>query len=209
MDKTDEIFLSVSKILEDISNLNFSNPCCNERYLHHYFSQKIQEAFPVLYEDYKKSLLHPEWATANKIRTKGGKYRKNANEYCCDKFGTSGFIDFVIGDYEEPELGIEFKVRNSWNSESLIFDYMKLMDNRNSIKSSISFAIIFRENNLSNRLNISKMNSVLSALEDRLKNGLLADRKFLFRIVEIAAKSQEKRSWYCNNLNKKFTLRST
>ena len=125
MNKT---FLNVCKFLKEVYDLTYIDPCCNERYLHHYFSQRIKDSFPVDYVDYKRSSLHPEWATANSIRPKGGKYKKENNKYFVNDAGTSGFIDFALGNYENTELGIEFKVCESFKFESLVFDYMKLMD---------------------------------------------------------------------------------
>lgn len=202
---TKETFFKVCNIIKEVYDLNFIDPYCNERYLHHYFSQRIKESFSVIYEDYNNSTLHPEWATANKVHMNGGRYRKKDNKYFVKDAGTSGFVDFALGKYKNPALGIEFKVCDSWKSESLIFDYMKLMDRNNSIKSSISFAVIFRESRFSNKLNINTLNNTLLELENRLNERLDTNRKFLFWIVEVALKSQEKRSWYCDNLSNNFS----
>jgi hypothetical protein len=90
-------------ILNEIYNMNFVKPCCNERYLHHYFTKQIQEYYPIVYEDINQCKLHPEWATSNKYRS-GGKYKKDGNEYVIDDNGTSGFIDFALGEYDKPEF---------------------------------------------------------------------------------------------------------
>jgi hypothetical protein len=194
----------VYEILNQIADLNFENvkPCCNERYLHHYFSEKIQKYYPIVYEDITKSQLHPEWATAIKGFRNGGKYKKVGNEYKIDDNGTSGFIDFAIGNYEKPEFGIEFKFCKSWNFQSVVFDYMKLLDSTNSIKKAISFSIIYRQNNFSNKLP-KELNKTISELQKRLGDRMESKRPFLFWIIEIV-QNGKKQSWICDSIKKKF-----
>ena len=67
----------VFKILNEIADMNIVKLCHNERYLHHYFTEKIQKDYPIIYNDLNKSKLHPEWATAIKNYRNGGKYKKN------------------------------------------------------------------------------------------------------------------------------------
>lgn len=191
-------------ILMSMYNMNIINPCLNERYLHHYFTEKIQKEYPIVFNDLNKSKLHPEWATANQSRLNGGKYKKNGKMYEIDDNGTSGFIDFALGDYDNPQMGIEFKCNKSWHFQSIVFDYMKLMDNNNSLQKIISFSIIYRENKLSNRLTLNKINETITELRNRLNARLGTNRSFIFWIVEIAVNSNEKNSWYCTNLNEKF-----
>jgi hypothetical protein len=196
-------------VLNEIANLNFVEPCRNERYLHHYFTEKIQKCYPIVYEDITHSKLHPEWATAIKDRRCGGKYRKAGNKYILDDHGTTGYIDFAIGDSEKPEIGIEFKFCESWDSQAIVYDYMKLLDNKNSIQKAVSFSIIYREKELSNSLTTDKINETITELEDRLKNRIAGNRDFLFWIIEIAphSKINQKRSWICDNLKEKFVER--
>ena len=197
----------VFSILSEIANLNFFKPCINERYLHHYFTMKIQKVYPIVYEDVRKGKLHPEWATAIKDYRNGGKYQKVGNEYKIkDGNGTTGYIDFVLGDYDNPEMGIEFKCNRSWNFQSLVFDYMKLMDRNNSIQKVISFSIIYREKDHSNKLPL-ELNGTIDKLTKRLGNRMDNKREFLFWILEIApnsCNSKKVKSWYCNDLEYKF-----
>ncbi|NLJ82045.1 MAG: hypothetical protein GX330_02840, partial [Bacteroidales bacterium] len=93
----------------------------------------MQKKYPICYDNLLHSKLHPEWATS-------GKYKKSEKEYLIDEKGTCGFIDFAIGDYENPDLCIEFKHNKSWNFQSIVFDFMKLMDSNNKMKSAISFS---------------------------------------------------------------------
>jgi len=193
----------VFNALMDIYDLNIVNPCRNERYLHHFFTMKIQKVWPIVFTDVDMCELHPEWATSNQLR-KGGKYKKSENKYVIDDNGTSGFIDFALGNYKNPEIGIEFKSSESWKSSSIIFDYMKLLDKNNHLKKAISISIIYRNNKLSVRLSLNKINETITELKDRLENRLDTGRPFLFWIIEIAYNNNQKRSWYCKNLNDGF-----
>lgn len=193
-------------ILTNLYYLNIIKPCQNERYLHHYFTEKIQKNYPICFEDISKSKLHPEWATANQSRLNGGKYKKIEKRYEIDSVGTSGFIDFVLGDYNNPEIGIEFKSNSSWRFESLVFDYMKLMDINNPLQTAISFSIIYRENELSNKLKLEIINKTITEYKNRLKERLDKNRTFIFWIVEIAYNSKKTNSWYCENLDEMFKV---
>lgn len=197
----------VFKILNEIADMNIEKHCHNERYLHHYFTEKIQKDYPIIYNDLDLSKLHPEWATLIKNYRNGGKYKKIENEYKIDNDnGTSGFIDFVLGDYDKPEIGIEFKFCKSWNFQSLVFDYIKLLDSANSIQKAISFSIIYREKELSNELTLDKIKETITVLKNRLDGTLDINREFLLWIIEIAphSKKKQKRSWFCDNLDKNF-----
>jgi hypothetical protein len=48
------------KILNEIANMNFVIPCYNERYLHHYFTEKIQK-------DYSLHSVRSERSGGNKL----------------------------------------------------------------------------------------------------------------------------------------------
>lgn len=201
--------IKISKTLDILTNicyLKIIKPCQNERYLHHYFTEKMQKYFPIYLEDITKSKLHPEWATANQIRINGGKYKKIGNRYEIDNDGTSGFIDFVLGDYNNPEIGIEFKSNSSWKFESIVFDYMKLMDINNPLQTAISFSIIYRENGPSNKLKLDIINKTIEEFKNRLNERLDKSRPFLFWIVEIAHKRDKINSWYCKNLEQEFKI---
>jgi len=187
-------------ILTGIYNLNITNPCQNERYLHHYFTKRVQEEYPIDYENISNSSLHPEWATV-------GEYYKNDKKYHPIEKGTCGHIDFALGKYDNPDLGIEFKYCESWKFESIVFDFMKLLDVKNQIKTAISFSIICRrENELSNKLTGKKINETITEVTKRLGKRLDTNRPFLFWIIEIAPNSniKQKQSWVCNHLNRKF-----
>lgn len=200
---SDLIVSQVFNTLMNIYNLNIVNPCKNERYLHHFFTKKIQKVCPIVYTDLDMCKLHPEWATSNQLRN-GGKYKKSGNKYVIDENGTSGFIDFALGNYKNPEIGIEFKSIESWQSQSIVFDYMKLLDGNNHLKKAVSVSIIYRKNKLSNRLTLSKINETITELKGRLESRLDTNRPFLFWIIEIDYNNNKRMSWYCKNLNDSF-----
>jgi hypothetical protein len=151
----------------------------NERYLHHYFSRKIQKYYPICYNDVITSKLHPEWPTSS-----------------------AGFIDFAIGNYLHPEIAIEFKAGFGWETEGIVFDFMKLMDTANPFKECISFNIIYRDKGLSRDLDTTKVNEAkdIFIFQTRLGCRLAKDRKFQFWIVEIANQGTQKRIWYMDDI---------
>lgn len=119
----------------------------NERYLHHHFSHLIQKKHDPLNlrGDKRAIVLHPEWPTYKKQtglcygrnRRENGKYRPNTE-------GTAGFIDFAVGSYYEPHIGIEFSLKYGWSNEDIIYDFLKLLDRQNPFKTSVSLNLIFR-----------------------------------------------------------------
>ena len=133
----------------------------NERYLHHVFSHALQQATPPTETnllDYRGPtsglMLHPEWPTykeATGLLT-GGRYsRPDKKTFSTIQEGGrgAGFIDFALGHYSSPEIGVEFMLKDSWLTEETVFDFMKLLDARNSsFKHVVSFGIILRANGL-------------------------------------------------------------
>jgi hypothetical protein len=186
------------------------NHCQNERYLHHYFSRKIQECYPINYNNVVNSKLHPEWPTyKTSTGIYCGRYKNvNGNYQIDDTEGTAGFIDFAIGDYYQPEIAVEFKTGFGWNTEGIVFDFMKLMDAKNPFKTCVSFNIIFRDNGLAQGGFLAALNGQIDGAKQEFQQSLggrlAADREFLFWIVEIAANG-DKRSWYLRHLKGNFT----
>jgi hypothetical protein len=83
----------------------------NERYLHHCFSHMLQNRWNMLDligEQNERMALRPEWPTYKKqTGLRYGQYRKKNGKYVSTPKGTAGFIDFAVGDYAEPEIGVE------------------------------------------------------------------------------------------------------
>ncbi|GHT72394.1 hypothetical protein FACS189456_0790 [Bacteroidia bacterium] len=86
----------IKNILADICKADLSR-WNNERYLHHYFSQQVQQFYPV---SFANSKLRPEWTTK-------GTYNDKANN--------TGNIDFAIECKDKSALtAIEFKLFKTW-----------------------------------------------------------------------------------------------
>jgi hypothetical protein len=123
----------------------------NERYLHHHFSHQLQGVVPNpldLGGTTEQIALHPEWPTYKQSigRLNFGRYAKRNDNYFPVRDGKKGgFIDFALGNYSNPEIGIEFKLTFGWNREPLIFDYVKLLDRQNPFKKVVSFTVLMRK----------------------------------------------------------------
>jgi len=141
----------VLEIILDIAKSIKYSPTLNERYLHHYFSHIIQMKYRSLnLEGNMQDIhLHPEWPTFKKTAAIScGRYKNKEGHYRLDDGGTAGFIDFAIGEYSAPEIGIEFSLKYGWSSEEIVYDFVKLLDKKNPFKIAISFNMIFRKNGL-------------------------------------------------------------
>src|SRR5262245_5108789 len=149
----------VKAILEQLAETLLPDAALNERYVHHAFSHHLQTRFVCLDlgAPHHTNLLHPEWPTykeATKIAY--AKYRnttfpdekKRYMPVRLDVDGDAGFIDFAIGRYAAPAIGIEFSLKPSWAAEEVVYDIIKLVDCRNPFTVAFSHNIIIRPNNL-------------------------------------------------------------
>jgi hypothetical protein len=218
----------IINILRDIYSKQIQvSKCQNERYLHHFFSNKLQTInisssssklneykYKIIYDDIEDSNLHPEWPSKKIIRNNQGpnygkyRYDKKNKEYVVDEQGRAGFIDFAIGEYDKPEIGIEFTTSFGWKGEAIIFDMMKLMDSKNPFKKSISYNIVFREKGLSEITEKipshyqnfkNAINKSLETCKIKLNGRYDNTKEYLFWIIEIG--ENETRSWYCSNFS--------
>ncbi len=158
----------------------------NERYLHHYFSKEVQNNGIDLNICGGNIMIFPEWPTFKKYREKNfAKYKcikekanneENIKKKCIPtkdinkNYGSAGFIDFAIGSYNAPKIGIEFKYLTDWNNEAVTFDFLKLADKRNPFEVAIWFGLIFRENGFSKKLTEKIFRSAFCEALDRLNN---------------------------------------
>lgn len=155
----------------------------NERYLHHLFSYQIQQEYPVSLDN--NSLLHPEWATYIKEERPGGQYQRNGNKYLIsNSSGSSGFIDFAIGNVKKPDYAIEFKMSRAFNREGLIYDYMKLLDKRNHFHKALSVAVYYGH---SSHFQLCETDTLKGCLEEAVSrlNGNFSEREHSFYYLEI------------------------
>lgn len=138
-------------ILEIAESIKYRGLMFNERYLHHFFTNQFQAmgSFQNLNDENATIILHPEWPTYKKqTNLKFGRYKKEGKIYKPNASGTAGFIDFAIGNYNKPYIGIEFSLKYGWSNEEIVYDILKLLDKKNPFTVSISLNIIFRERQL-------------------------------------------------------------
>lgn len=175
----------------------------NERYLHHYFSREIQKYIPVSFS--KNCQLHPEWATAVKGTRRNAKYLWTNEGYTIDERGSSGFVDFAIGDLENPYCGVEVKMSTKIDTKGVIYDLMKLLDNRNKFKEAVSMIVYYGHVNKSKLMRTDTLDNLLYTSKKLLEGGRLADNRNLHIIV--AEINKEGSTFYeCQGMNDKFSL---
>ena len=202
----------VLKVILEIAQLTkYRGLMLNERYLHHFFSHLLQEKCNLLNltGDNAAIILHPEWPTYKKqtglfygrYRKENGKYRPNAN-------GTAGFIDFAIGDYNKPDIGIEFSLKYGWSNEEIIYDFLKLLDKKNPFNASISFNIILRQRRLIKGgylRNLEKyMNNAYREAVNRLNEDVCDSVRELYLIVSEINGDNNRRHWHYDRRRSRF-----
>ena len=185
----------------------------NERYLHHDFTHQLQNKYDLLNltNEKTKIILHPEWPTYKKqTDLKYGRYKKNkeTKQYLPDEKGTAGFIDFAIGDYKAPYIGIEFLMSFGWSSEDAIFDFIKLLDKQNPFGVAISLIVILRDNKLTKNKDLENLEKAMNmAYEEALSrlgdNACDASRELYFIVVEID-KNNKRQFWHLERNNNAF-----
>ena len=185
----------------------------NERYLHHYFSHewlniyKTEMGEPLCLIDQTKNLiLHPEWPTYKEsTKVQYGRYKMieidGNNKYMPHKEGSAGIIDFAIGSYEKPEIGIELSLKYDWNHEEVVYQFIKLLDNKNPFKLVYLIDIFIR-----NEINISgtslegpheQINKAYQEAKSRLGRDFDERRQAKFIFLEVSNK--EMRKWVLKN----------
>ena len=204
---------SIEILQQLLNNEIIPNKCQNERYLHHYYSQKIQEHFAIDFKNLMNSKFHPEWPTSKSSCAHFySKYRKNSNKYIIDtEEGSSAFIDFAIGDYKKPDFAIEFTSKYGLSKEDLIFDFLKLLDSKNcSLKYVLSFNLVYREKELPQggyKGNIvtffEEIYKEIFNKENERNLEIDKDRQFLFWIIEIN-QNGKMRHWILKNNFERF-----
>lgn len=181
----------------------------NERYLHHFMSHRMQQEMALLnlHGATSELTLHPEWPTWKKgTGIRCGQYRgtkKNGGKryypVTLPKSG-AGFIDFAMGCYDQPFVGIELTLKESWGHEEIVYDLVKLLDERNRcFKAVISCNILLRHKGLSEGSNKQRLQSRMCEAYDEAiaRLGDLActgDRRRIFLVTEVAENGR--RHWY-------------
>lgn len=204
----------VKKIIINMATkINHQGLILNERYLHHTFSHQIQLQHKYFDIPKENILLHPEWPTYKKqTEIFCGKYRKNKStkKYEINPKGTAGFIDFAIGVYNEPEIGIEFSLKYGWSHEEIVYDFIKLLDRKNPFKASISFNAIFRKNHLvkgKNKVNLqNRINEAFKEATKRLSDNICDNSRDIFFLITEIDREHRRRHWYFNDFKGNFKI---
>lgn len=187
----------------------------NERYLHHCFSHMLQNRWNMLDligEQNERIALHPEWLTYKKqTGLRYGQYRKENGKYVSTPKGTAGFIDFAVGDYAEPEIGVEFSLKYGWSNEEIVYDFLKLVDKNNPFNTSISLNMIFRKGKLVRGKYLGDLqNHIDDAFREavrRLGNEVCDLRtRDLYLIVTEIAQDNNRRHWHYEKGNNRFEI---
>lgn len=58
--------------------------------------------------------------------------------------GAAGFIDFALGRYARPTIGIELTLKLGWRHEEVVYDLLKLLDARNPFDFVVSLNLLLR-----------------------------------------------------------------
>ena len=211
--KTKEV---LDVILDVAKSIKYSGLMLNERYLHHFFSHLLQEKYNLLNltGDNRAITLHPEWPTYKKQTGLAfGRYRREENinkqkVYKPNANGTAGFIDFAIGDYNKPDIGIEFSFKYSWSNEKCVFDFLKLLDKKNPFNVSISLSVIFRTGQLVKGGYLKRlegnMNDAFREAVNRLKDEVCDNSREIYFIVTEIDKDNNRRHWHYDITSSSF-----
>jgi hypothetical protein len=198
-------------ILEIAKSLKYHGLMLNERYLHHYFSHQLQDKHKLLNLTGSNAVisLHPEWPTYKKqTNLVYGRYKKENKIHLPNKNGGAGFIDFAIGSYDNPEIGIEFSLKYGWSNEEIVYDFLKLLDKKNPFNISISFNVIFREGKLVKggylRNLEEHMNNAYREAVSRLNNDICDDSRELYLILTEIDRDNNRRHWYYDRTSSRF-----
>ena len=200
----------VKVVLEIAQSLRNSGLMLNERYLHHFFSHRLQTKRNLLNLTGDKDVitLHPEWPTYKKqTGLLFGRYKRKNRKYLPDVNGAAGFVDFAIGNYYRPDIGIEFTLKFGWSHEEIIYDFLKLLDNRNPFKTSISLNFILRHLGLVSGKSLKNledhMNKAFKEATERLEKEITSSRELYFIVVELD-KDNNRRFWSYDRITNKF-----
>ena len=196
-------------ILHEIATTLLPDPGLNERYLHHAFSHRLQTVAPCLdlAQPHRTLLLHPEWPTfKDATRIAYAKYRdttfpdgKDCYMPVTDGRGNAGFIDFAIGSYDAPKIGVEFSLKTGWDDEEVVYDFLKVLDPRTPFTTTFSHNLIIRENNLATgyrRDNLERhITGALDEAVHRLDTLGIAPHRDVYLIVSEIA-TNDRRHWH-------------
>jgi hypothetical protein len=202
---TDHYDLVRNLMRRSAETVAFGEGIANERYLHHGLSAELQrQGFHLDLTDVRRSALHPEWPTW-KVRTgiAFARYRNAGRRLLpADADGSEGHLDFALGGYDRPAVGIELLLAEGWHHEDFVGDCVKIFDPRTPFSTAVSFTIVMRRNGLPGRGDERRLDShinegVQEALR-RLGGQHATARRTLLVITEVAP-SGDRRHWCTRN----------
>ena len=197
-------------IVEIARSMKYRGKMLNERYLHHYFSHRLQNKYNLLNIVEGNPIgLHPEWPTYKKAtRVYYARYKTEQDIYIPSEDGTTGWIDFAIGDYEKPDIGIEFKLGYSWAHEGVVFDFLKMLDQRLPFGARFSFNVILRQKGLTRGKHTenleSRMNDAYKEATHRLDSNLVDSSRAVYLIVTEIDEEGKRRHWHYDKTQNRF-----
>lgn len=175
------LFLAINEIRKLRMGQHF-----NERYLHHFFSREVQKIIPITYSS--DTQFHPEWATFSlHNRNQGAKYKKTERGYKIDEnTGSSGYIDFAIGDVKLPYIAIEFKMSETLDKHGIIYDYIKLLDKKNPFQTAVSLVVYYGLKRKSTAITTDNLNKLFeSAINELRPDRFDSERDFHLFVLEV------------------------
>jgi len=202
----------VLKVIADIAqSIRHRGLMLNERYLHHFFSHQLQDKYGLLdlTGEGDAITLHREWPTyKTQTGLLYGRYKKENGEYRPNLNGKAGFIDFAIGDYQKPGIGIEFQLKYGWAHEEIVYDFLKLLDRKNPFTTSISLNVIFRQIRLARGGHLRSleehMNDALTEAKKRLRDRGYDDSRELHLTVTEIDKDNNRQHWHYDKATGRF-----
>jgi hypothetical protein len=191
--------------IRSAASMAYHGTLLNERYLHHFISGQLQAYSPLLNVCGKTPALalHPEWPTSKRCAGLSyGKYCLRNGRYLPTEEGSSGFVDFALGEYARPEIGIELTLKlNGWSHEDVTYDLVKLLDGRNPFRAVISLNILLRPNGVAKgRRKDALERRMNEAYQDALSrfSGRIQPKKVNSAIIVAEIGRSERRHWFYN-----------
>lgn len=200
-------------LLSTAQTINLHPDQANERYLHHHFSQELRQRGLVLdVTGRDRSTLHPEWPTwkkQSKIEFARYQGKKGKNLMPVETGTSGGKIDFALGAYDWPTVGVEAWSGNTWNKCAIMDDLFKVLDPRNPFQVAVSFSVILRPGNLAQGAYLSGLEDGIAAANADVRSRLQQlplgrpDKVIRFVITEVA-RNGERRHWSLCDVNGTF-----
>ncbi|HAN86588.1 MAG TPA: hypothetical protein DCQ13_02965 [Firmicutes bacterium] len=189
----------------------------DEGYLKHYLSAILNWDFRLLNLTGATHpvQLHPEWPTyEEQTRLEYGRYERRitAEEtpvYWPANQGAAGILDFAIGGYERPQIGIELTMEYGWAHETIVYDFMKLMDSRNPFSAGVSYNVLLRPAGFVDRVDepqhlIDNMNRAIEDASARLGARVCDNTRQLVFVFTETDEDARRRHWHYDQHRRTF-----